>query len=189
MPEAALAQPPAAAAAAAALLAVRDLHGWYGESHVLHGIALDVHEGEVITLLGRNGAGKTTTLKAIMGILTKRKGFFRILYETDMVSPSAAEKHFSLIARKYAGVMRRAVDDAQIRPLSPIEIEVLTYLLMGARDYLYRYSIHGQPKDSSKIAEIVQAYISLLRNGVGAAEARVPARKAPAPRAGAEAGH
>jgi branched-chain amino acid transport system ATP-binding protein len=58
----------------APLLAVRDLEGWYGESHVLHGINFEVAEGEVVTLLGRNGAGKTTTLKAIMGILGKRKG-------------------------------------------------------------------------------------------------------------------
>jgi branched-chain amino acid transport system ATP-binding protein len=65
---------PARAAAPAPMLAVRDLQGWYGESHVLHGIAFDVHEGEVVTLLGRNGAGKTTTLKAIMGILARRTG-------------------------------------------------------------------------------------------------------------------
>ena len=61
-------------AAAAPLLAVRDLEGWYGESHVLHGVTFDVTPGEVVTLLGRNGAGKTTTLKAIMGLLPKRKG-------------------------------------------------------------------------------------------------------------------
>ena len=58
----------------AAMLTVRDLHGWYGESHVLHGIDFDVAEGEVVTLLGRNGAGKTSTLLAIMGILSKREG-------------------------------------------------------------------------------------------------------------------
>jgi branched-chain amino acid transport system ATP-binding protein len=58
----------------APLLRVQNLEGWYGESHVLHGIDFDVRPGEVVTLLGRNGAGKTTTLKAIMGILTKRKG-------------------------------------------------------------------------------------------------------------------
>jgi branched-chain amino acid transport system ATP-binding protein len=58
----------------APLLAVRELHGWYDESHVLHGVTFDVRAGEVVTLLGRNGAGKTTTLKAIMGILPKRKG-------------------------------------------------------------------------------------------------------------------
>ena len=72
MPEAARAPRPAAAAAP--LLAVRDLEGWYGESHVLHGVTFDVHDGEIVTLLGRNGAGKTTTLKAIMGILGKRRG-------------------------------------------------------------------------------------------------------------------
>jgi branched-chain amino acid transport system ATP-binding protein len=57
-----------------ALLSVRGLEAWYGESHVLHGIDLDVMAGEVVTLLGRNGAGKTTTLKSIMGVLAKRRG-------------------------------------------------------------------------------------------------------------------
>ena len=56
------------------LLTVRGLNGWYGESHVLHGIEFDVNDGEVVTLLGRNGAGKTTTLAAIMGLLSKRAG-------------------------------------------------------------------------------------------------------------------
>src|SRR3569623_287229 len=61
-------------AAPAPILSVRDLHGWYDESHVLHGMNFDVRPGEVVTLLGRNGAGKTTTLKAIMGILERREG-------------------------------------------------------------------------------------------------------------------
>ena len=51
------------------LLEVAELHAWYGESHVLHGMGFAVGEGELVTLLGRNGAGKTTTLRAIMGIL------------------------------------------------------------------------------------------------------------------------
>jgi len=58
----------------APLLAVRDLHAWYGESHILHGVAFDVRPGEVVTLLGRNGAGKTTSLKSIMGIVGRRRG-------------------------------------------------------------------------------------------------------------------
>ncbi|HUQ26362.1 MAG TPA: ABC transporter ATP-binding protein [Burkholderiales bacterium] len=56
------------------LLRVKDLHAWYGESHILHGIDLEVRAGEVVTLLGRNGAGKTTTLKSIMGMVGKREG-------------------------------------------------------------------------------------------------------------------
>ena len=56
------------------LLGVRDLEGWYDQSHVLHGVTFEVRPGEVVTLLGRNGAGKTTTLKAVMGILGKRRG-------------------------------------------------------------------------------------------------------------------
>ena len=56
------------------LLTVRDLHAWYGESHILHGVDFDVFPGEVVTLLGRNGAGKTTTLKSIMGVVPRREG-------------------------------------------------------------------------------------------------------------------
>ncbi|MCG5239948.1 ABC transporter ATP-binding protein [Azospirillum doebereinerae] len=56
------------------MLEIRDLHGFYGESHVLHGVSLNVQQGEVVTLLGRNGAGKTSTMRSIMGILSKRRG-------------------------------------------------------------------------------------------------------------------
>jgi branched-chain amino acid transport system ATP-binding protein len=59
------------------LLAVRDLHAWYGESHILHGVDFEIHAGEMVTLLGRNGAGKTTTLKSIMGIVARRRGSVR----------------------------------------------------------------------------------------------------------------
>ncbi len=59
------------------LLAVRDLQAWYGESHILHGVSFDVHESEVVTLLGRNGAGKTTTLKSIMSMVGRRQGSVR----------------------------------------------------------------------------------------------------------------
>ncbi len=62
----------------APLLQVRNLHGHYGDSHVLHGIDFDVHAGEVVTLLGRNGAGKTSTLRAIIGLLKRRSGSVRI---------------------------------------------------------------------------------------------------------------
>src|SRR5712691_2813768 len=59
------------------LLEVRDLHAWYGESHILHGVDFEIRPGEMVTLLGRNGAGKTTTLKSIMGIVGRRRGSIR----------------------------------------------------------------------------------------------------------------
>ncbi|SEO06412.1 ABC transporter ATP-binding protein [Palleronia pelagia] len=59
------------------LLDVKDLHGWYGESHVLHGVSLSVQAGETVALIGRNGAGKTTTLRAIMNLLSRREGQIR----------------------------------------------------------------------------------------------------------------
>ncbi|HEV7575999.1 MAG TPA: ABC transporter ATP-binding protein [Caldimonas sp.] len=59
-------------------LEVSKLHGWYGESHVLHGVDFHVDEGEVVTLLGRNGAGRTSTLRAIMGLIGARKGSIKV---------------------------------------------------------------------------------------------------------------
>ncbi len=59
-------------------LSVRGLNAWYGESHVLHGVDIDLAEGEVVTLLGRNGAGKSTTMKSIMGVLGARKGSVKV---------------------------------------------------------------------------------------------------------------
>ena len=60
------------------LLEMKDVHAWYGESHILHGVDLSVKKGEVVTLLGRNGAGRTTTLKAILGLVGRRNGSIRI---------------------------------------------------------------------------------------------------------------
>ena len=56
------------------LLRITDLHAFYGESHVLHGIDLNVGTSEVVTLLGRNGSGRSTTLKAILGLVPRRTG-------------------------------------------------------------------------------------------------------------------
>lgn len=70
------------------MLRVENLHAWYGESHVLHGIGFHVNEGELVTLLGRNGAGRTTTLRAIMGIGCTRQGSIKVLgKETNQLKP------------------------------------------------------------------------------------------------------
>ena len=58
----------------AVALEIKGLNAWYGESHILHGVDLTVHQGEVVTLLGRNGAGRTTTLRAILGLTGARTG-------------------------------------------------------------------------------------------------------------------
>lgn len=62
----------------AEMLRVRDLHAFYGESHILHGVDFDVKRGELVTLLGRNGAGRSTTLKAIMNMVGRRTGSIMI---------------------------------------------------------------------------------------------------------------
>ncbi len=73
--------PPAAAVPLAqrpTVLRIEGLHAWYGESHILHGVDLQVREGEVVTLLGRNGAGRTTTLRAILGMVGRRQGLIEV---------------------------------------------------------------------------------------------------------------
>jgi branched-chain amino acid transport system ATP-binding protein len=59
-------------------LRIRDLNAFYGESHVLHGVDLEVAEGEVVTLLGRNGSGRTSTLKSILGLVGRRTGSIQV---------------------------------------------------------------------------------------------------------------
>ena len=56
------------------MLELCDLHAWYGESHVLHGVSMQIPRGKVVSLLGRNGAGKSTTMRAIMGLMRRTKG-------------------------------------------------------------------------------------------------------------------
>jgi branched-chain amino acid transport system ATP-binding protein len=62
----------------APVLAAEDLHTYYGKSHILHGVSLELREGEIVTLLGRNGAGKTTTLRSLIGLTPAREGAVRI---------------------------------------------------------------------------------------------------------------
>jgi len=60
------------------LLKVANLDSWYGESHILHGVNFEIHEGELVTLLGRNGAGRSTTIKSILGLTGRRTGSVQI---------------------------------------------------------------------------------------------------------------
>ncbi len=72
------------------MLVLRDVHAYYDESHILHGMNLDVSKGEVVTLVGRNGVGKTTTLKTIMGIVRARRG--SITFEGREIASLASDR-------------------------------------------------------------------------------------------------
>ncbi|GAB2899293.1 ABC transporter ATP-binding protein [Paralcaligenes sp. KSB-10] len=77
-------------------LEISDLHAWYGESHVLHGVNLTVHQGEVVTLLGRNGSGRTTTLRAMLGLTGSRKGSIRIRGTESINLPTYKIAHLGI---------------------------------------------------------------------------------------------
>ncbi len=78
------------------LLSIENLHAWYGESHILHGVNLSVQQGEVVTLLGRNGAGRTTTLRAIVGLTGTRKGSIKINGEETIKLASHRIAHLGI---------------------------------------------------------------------------------------------
>ena len=71
------------------MLKITDLHTYYGNSHALQGISLDVEQGEVVSLIGSNGAGKTTTLRTIQGLLKPRQG--QILFEGNPLESLSAQ--------------------------------------------------------------------------------------------------
>ncbi|MFT6914694.1 MAG: branched-chain amino acid transport system ATP-binding protein [Motiliproteus sp.] len=77
-------------------LRIRDLHAYYGESHILHGIDLSLNQGELVTLLGRNGSGRSTTLKAIMNMVGKRSGSIVINGHETLNMPSHKIAHLGM---------------------------------------------------------------------------------------------
>ena len=70
------------------MLRINDLHAFYGESHILHGIDLHVGRGECITLLGRNGSGRSTTLKSILGLVGRRTGSIMVNGKDVIAEPT-----------------------------------------------------------------------------------------------------
>jgi branched-chain amino acid transport system ATP-binding protein len=69
------------------VLKLENINTYYGSSHILHGVSLEVHAGEVVVLFGRNGVGKTTTLKSIMGVQPPKSG--RIIYKGEDITGNA----------------------------------------------------------------------------------------------------
>ena len=80
----------------AAALRVTDLHAYYGESHVLHGVTCQIDQGEVVTLLGRNGAGRTTTLRALLGLVSSRAGSVMINGQEAIALPPHRIAHLGV---------------------------------------------------------------------------------------------
>ena len=78
------------------MLHLTDLSAWYGHSHVLQGISLEVKQGEIVTLIGRNGAGKTTTLRTIMGLVDKRQGQVHFDGAEILAEPAHSRYHRGL---------------------------------------------------------------------------------------------
>jgi len=76
------------------MLLVKDLNAWYGRSHVLQGVSLDVGQGEAVCVIGRNGAGKTTTLRTIMGLVARRTG--EVLFQGDDILNEPTHHRFTL---------------------------------------------------------------------------------------------
>ncbi len=72
------------------ILFAENLHSYYGKSHILHGVGLEVREGEIVALLGRNGAGKTTTLRSLVGLTPATEGVVRICGQTTTAWPPYA---------------------------------------------------------------------------------------------------
>jgi branched-chain amino acid transport system ATP-binding protein len=78
------------------VLRIENLQAWYGESHVLHGVNLTVHKGEVVTLLGRNGAGRTSTLKSVLGLVGKRSGSIKVNGTETVTWPTYRVAHLGI---------------------------------------------------------------------------------------------
>ena len=78
------------------MLKVADLQGWYGETQALHGINIEVCEGEIVCLLGRNGAGKTSTLRAVVGLLDRRSGLIEVAGRSTEGLPPEAIAHLGV---------------------------------------------------------------------------------------------
>ena len=88
------------------MLDVQDLHAYYGQSHILHGVNLSIGEGEIVSLLGRNGVGRSTTCKAIMGLVEPRG---RIVYKGTNIAGLRSD----LVARQGIGYVP---EDRQVFP-------------------------------------------------------------------------
>jgi branched-chain amino acid transport system ATP-binding protein len=128
----------------APLLALTDVHAYYGEAHILQGVSLDVGEAEVVTLIGRNGAGKTTTLRSIMGLVPPRGG------------------HITFAGQTLRGLPTHAIARAGIAYV-PEERRILPNLTVAENLRLGRLGADRARRDGDAVIEEVLGYFPRLR--------------------------
>ena len=126
------------------LLAIQDLHAYYGEAHILQGVSLVVQPGEVVTLIGRNGAGKTTTLRSILGIVAPRGG------------------HITFDGVELAGLPTHTIAQRGIAYV-PEERRILPNLSVEENLRLGRLGASGSRSNGDAVTEEVLGYFPRLR--------------------------
>ncbi|HET6366493.1 MAG TPA: ABC transporter ATP-binding protein [Pseudomonadales bacterium] len=126
------------------LLAIQNLHAYYGEAHILQGVSLAVQPGEVVTLIGRNGAGKTTTLRSIMGIVAPRGG------------------HITFDGFEMAGLPTHTIAQRGIAYV-PEERRILPNLSVEENLRLGRLGAGGSRTDGDAVTEEVLGHFPRLR--------------------------
>jgi branched-chain amino acid transport system ATP-binding protein len=94
------------------MLKISNLNAWYGASHVLQDVSIEVGKGEIVCLIGRNGAGKTTTLKSIMGLIDRVSG--SVVFKGNQFLNQPAHKRFAL-GLAYVPEERRIVQGLSVR--------------------------------------------------------------------------
>src|SRR6202048_2385451 len=94
------------------MLHISNLNAWYGASHVLQDISIEVAKGEIVCLIGRNGAGKTTTLKSIMGLMDRTRG--SAIFKGKELLTQPAHVRFA-VGRAYVPEERRIVQGLSVR--------------------------------------------------------------------------
>jgi branched-chain amino acid transport system ATP-binding protein len=123
------------------MLLVKELHAWYDRSHVVQGVSLEVQAGEIVTVMGRNGAGKTTTLRAIMGLVSKRKGSAR--FDGDEILSAPAHERFRR-GLGYVPEERRIVPGLTVR--ENLRLGLLAPPRLAQQDRLIEYIAQTFPR-------------------------------------------
>lgn len=137
------------------MLTLDSIHTYYGRSHILQGVSLDVASGETVTLLGRNGAGKTTTLRSIMGLTPARAGHIK-LFERNITRTKTHRIAHSGLAFVPSG--RRIFSELTVR-------QNLLLCLRGDSEHENKWNIERVYDTFPKLAELDTRKAGFLSGG------------------------